>query len=212
MKKGHYGRYSGNARHSKHITNSWEEEDVKRGKKQMAEGNTGHAEALFDDAHGSYNYGAAQRDEPLNEYTPSGTKEQLVLPSKESLRMGGSGAFGLVGGVNLFSAGKQILKSGIGSTNLISAGKQFLNSPHVNAVKGAVNSIKNVLKKKRTTSITNPIPGSTKAYNKLQYPMGKNAFNKPPVVDQSRNLKQQWPSSKFKSGIGVRGPIPTFPK
>jgi hypothetical protein len=112
----------------------------------------------------------------------------------------------------LFSAGKQILKSGIGSTNLISAGKQFLNSPHVNAVKGAVNSIKNVLKKKRTTSITNPIPGSTKAYNKLQYPMGKNAFNKPPVVDQSRNLKQQWPSSKFKSGIGVRGPLPTFPK
>jgi hypothetical protein len=61
MEKGHYGHYSGNARHSKHATNSWEEEDVKRGKKQMAEGNTGHAEALFDDAHGSYNYGAAHR-------------------------------------------------------------------------------------------------------------------------------------------------------
>jgi hypothetical protein len=60
MEKGHYGHYSGNARHSKHMTNSWEEEDVKRGKKQMAEGNTGHAEALFDDAHGSYNYGAAK--------------------------------------------------------------------------------------------------------------------------------------------------------
>ena len=34
MEKGHYGHYSGNARHSKHMTNSWEEEDVKRGKKQ----------------------------------------------------------------------------------------------------------------------------------------------------------------------------------
>jgi len=36
--------------------NSWEEEDVKRGRKQMAEGHKGHAEALFDDAHGSWNW------------------------------------------------------------------------------------------------------------------------------------------------------------
>tara|TARA_R110001592_G_scaffold27722_1_gene102142 strand:- start:245 stop:763 length:519 start_codon:yes stop_codon:yes gene_type:complete len=39
-----------------HKTNSWEEEDVKRGKKQQKEGHLGHARALFDDAHGSYNY------------------------------------------------------------------------------------------------------------------------------------------------------------
>ena len=39
-----------------HKTNSWEEEDVKRGKKQQREGHLGHARALFDDAHGSYNY------------------------------------------------------------------------------------------------------------------------------------------------------------
>ena len=31
--KGHYGKYSGNAKHSKHhMVNSWEEQDVKRGK------------------------------------------------------------------------------------------------------------------------------------------------------------------------------------
>ena len=55
--KGHYGEYSGNAKHSKHhMVNSWEEEDVARGRKEMAEGHKGHAEALFDDAHGSYNY------------------------------------------------------------------------------------------------------------------------------------------------------------
>jgi hypothetical protein len=51
--KGHYGHYTGNARHS---VNSWEEEDVKKGRKEEREGHKGHAEALFDDAHGSYNY------------------------------------------------------------------------------------------------------------------------------------------------------------
>ena len=51
--KGHYGKYSGNARHS---VNSWEEQDVKRGKDAEKAGHYGHAEALFDDAHGSYNY------------------------------------------------------------------------------------------------------------------------------------------------------------
>ena len=53
--KGHYGEYSGNAKHSRK-TNSWEEQDVKRGRREEREGHTGHAEALFDDAHGSYNY------------------------------------------------------------------------------------------------------------------------------------------------------------
>ncbi len=57
--KGHYGEYTGNARHSRghhHMVNSWEEEDVKRGRKLYHEGHKGHAEALFDDAHDSYNW------------------------------------------------------------------------------------------------------------------------------------------------------------
>ena len=37
-------------------TNSWEEEDKKRGRKFAAEGKMGHADALFDDAHDSYNW------------------------------------------------------------------------------------------------------------------------------------------------------------
>jgi len=53
--KGHYGEYSGNAKHSRK-TNTWEEEDVKRGIREEEAGHKGHAEALFDDAHGSYNY------------------------------------------------------------------------------------------------------------------------------------------------------------
>jgi hypothetical protein len=43
-------------KHGKVFPNSWEEEDVKRGKKQMAEGHYKHGEALFDDAHGSWNW------------------------------------------------------------------------------------------------------------------------------------------------------------
>jgi len=41
---------------NRHEVNSWEEEDVKRGRKLEAEGHKGHAEALFDDAHDSYNW------------------------------------------------------------------------------------------------------------------------------------------------------------
>ena len=74
-----------------------------------------------------------------------------LLVNKYPDGMGASGGVGFMGGANIVSAGKQILKSGIGSTNLISAGKQFLNSPHVNAVKGAVNLIKNVLKGNKKT-------------------------------------------------------------
>ena len=61
--------------------------------------------------------------------------------------------------------------------------------------KGALSLIKNVLGGSSKTSKTTGVI--------------KNAFNKPPVVNQSRNLKQQWPSHKFKSGIGKRGSIPT---
>lgn len=45
-----------NAYLKQHKTNSWEEEDVKRGRKFAAEGKMGHAEALFDDAHGSWGW------------------------------------------------------------------------------------------------------------------------------------------------------------
>ncbi|MGY8866441.1 MAG: hypothetical protein ACKVJK_12550 [Methylophagaceae bacterium] len=110
-RKGHYGEYSGNAKHSKHhMVNSWEEEDVSRGRKEMAEGNKGHAEALFDDAHGSYNYdghnstgaehyGAAHympyADEPWDHHSKGaaktvswkygdGTYSGELIPSKET--------------------------------------------------------------------------------------------------------------------------------
>ena len=47
--------------------NSWEEEDVKRGKKLEKEGKKGHAEALFDDAHDSNRYrGGNDGSEPFH--------------------------------------------------------------------------------------------------------------------------------------------------
>jgi len=48
---------------------------------------------------------------------------------------------------------------------------------------------------KRTTSIPNPITNSTKAYNKLQYPMGKKAFSSKPV-----NFKGPNPANKIGAG------------
>ena len=39
--KGHYGEYTGNAKHSRK-TNSWEEQDVKRGRREEAAGHKGH--------------------------------------------------------------------------------------------------------------------------------------------------------------------------
>jgi hypothetical protein len=39
-----------------------------------------------------------KKEQLENKYTPSGVTEQLVLPSKDSLRMGASGGIGLVAG------------------------------------------------------------------------------------------------------------------
>ena len=47
--------------------NSWEEEDVKRGRKLEKEGKKGHAQALFDDAHDSNRYrGGNDGSEPFH--------------------------------------------------------------------------------------------------------------------------------------------------
>ena len=51
------------------------------------------------------------------------------------------------------------------------------------------------LTNKRTTSLPNPIPNSTKAYNKLQYPMGKKVFSSKPVEFMGPN-----PANKIGAG------------
>ena len=61
-----------------------------------------------------------------------------------------------------------------------SGGLAIVGSAGLKAAKGAFNLIKSVMKK-RTTSIKNPIEGSNKAYNKLQYPTGKKNYTSKPV-------------------------------
>ena len=68
-------------KHGKVVTNSWEEEDVKRGKKEMAEGHKGHAEALFDDAHGSWNWSKSHHSTGAEMRGPLNNKK-----SKEQMR------------------------------------------------------------------------------------------------------------------------------
>ena len=83
-------------KHGRVFTNSWEEEDVKKGKKEMAEGHKGHAEALFDDAHGSWNWskshhstGAEMRG-PLNQAKPDYIDIDGDGDKKESMKQAAS--------------------------------------------------------------------------------------------------------------------------
>ena len=73
-----------------------------------------------------------------------------------------------------------------------SGGLAILGGGGFKAAKGAFNLIKSLIKgrniakpvteiTKRTTSIKNPIEGSNKTYNKLQYPTGKKNFTSKPV-------------------------------
>jgi hypothetical protein len=127
----------------------------------------------------------------VNKYTPSGVTEQLPPAPKY---MGGSGAFGLVGGAGVKAAKgaiqivKNLLTRGSKPKN-IGGFREFANPKlrdHFNKVPKS---------KPRTTSIPNPIPNSTKAYNKLQYPMGKKAFSSKPVEFMGPN-----PANKIGAG------------
>jgi len=70
-------------KHGKVFTNSWEEEDVKRGKKEMAEGHKGHAEALFDDAHGSWNWSKSHHSTGAEMRGPLNNKKSKAQMRKE---------------------------------------------------------------------------------------------------------------------------------
>jgi len=73
----------------------------------------------------------------------------------------------------------------------------------INAVKNIASAFGNTsrqyLRGKNMTKIPNPIPESTKTYNKLQYPMGKDAFNK---VPKSKPVDFKGPNPAHKIGAG----------
>ena len=68
-----------------HKTNSWEEEDVKRGREQERKGNKGHAQALFDDAHDSYNWkgGNDGHESWFHKFKKKNPVTQLKAPTKK---------------------------------------------------------------------------------------------------------------------------------
>ena len=119
-------------------------------------------------------------------------KGQLV--NKYPDGMGASGGVGFMGGAGVKAAKgaiqivKNLLTRGSKPKN-IGGFREFANPKlrdHFNKVPKS---------KPRTTSIPNPIPNSTKAYNKLQYPMGKKAFSSKPVEFMGPN-----PANKIGAG------------
>ena len=110
--------------------------------------------------------------------TKKEVKQHLQNSSERNI-VGGSGGLGFVGGAGVKAAKgaiqivKNLLTRGSKPKN-IGGFREFANPKlrdHFNKVPKS---------KPRTTSIPNPIPNSTKAYNKLQYPMGKKAFSQTP--------------------------------
>ena len=139
---------------------------------------------------------------PVNQGQKSSKKEQAKkmmqdigdkMPMKDKL-VGGSGAFGLIGGAGVRAAkgAFQTIKNVLTRGNKKSIGgfREFANPKlrnHFNPTN------------KRTTSLPNPIPNSTKAYNKLQYPMGKKAFSQTP---KSKPVDFKGPNPAHNIGAG----------
>ena len=144
----------------------------------------------------------------INNTKNGSTKEEVrqhLQNEGERNIVGGAGAFGFLGGANIISVGKQILKSGLGKAafktikNLLTRGSKPKNVGGFREF--ADPKLRNHFNptSKRTTSLPNPIPNSTKAYNKLQYPMGKKAFSQTP---KSKPVDFKGPNPAHNIGAG----------
>ncbi len=140
---------------------------------------------------------------PFNQGQKSSKKEQAKkklqdqgdkMPMKDKL-VGGAGGLGIAGGAG-FKAAKgaiQVVK------NLLTRGSKPKN---IGGFREFANpKLRNHFNptSKRTTSLPNPIPNSTKAYNKLQYPMGKKAFSQTP---KSKPVDFKGPNPAHNIGAG----------
>jgi len=74
------------------------------------------------------------------------------------------------------------------------------------------NTSKQYLRGKNMTKIPNPIPESTKTYNKLQYPMGKDAFNNKTIGGfrefANRDLRDHFNKVPTSKPVNFKGPNP----
>ena len=106
-----------------------------------------------------------------NGATREETKQYLQNRGERNV-VGGSGAFGLLGGANIVSAGKQILKSGLG--------------------KGAINYIKNLLTRGSK-------PKNIGGFREFANPKLRDHFNK---VPKSKPVDFKGPNPAHKIGAG----------
>ena len=131
----------------------------------------------------------------INNTKNGSTKEEVrqhLQNNGERNIVGGAGAFGFLGSrwcKCSISVIKNILTRGSKPKN-VGGFREFANPKlrnHFNPTS------------KRTTSLPNPIPNSTKAYNKLQYPMGKKAFSQTP---KSKPVDFKGPNPAHNIGAG----------
>ena len=181
-KKGHYGQHSGNAKHSR-VTN-YNMDATKRD-------DEAHMQYLKEDIKYDNKHGHSDIDMTADEKHISKLAGDLKYDEKHH----GAAQHHSESNTNPHGEIREA------PSKLTQAFRNFKNHPFVQdiakvaaitapigfigkakAVKNIASAFSNTPKQylKRTTSILNPIPNSTKAYNKLQYPMGKKAFSNTP--------------------------------
>jgi hypothetical protein len=134
----------------------------------------------------------------INNKKQGSTKEEvrqhLQNDNKRSI-VGGASGLGFVGGAGVKAAkgAFQIIK------NLLTRGSKPKNIGGFREF--ADTKLRNHFNptSKRTTSLPNPIPNSTKAYNKLKYPMGKKAFSQ---TSKSKPVDFKGPNPAHNIGAG----------
>ena len=196
MEKGHYGHYSGNSKHSRvtnHNMDATKRDDEKHhgaAKAGIADRNNNNKvddweQAISDKI--QENKGAAQN----GDITESPSKFTQVV---RRFKYDQTGGYAMAR--NLAVTALSLAPVPFGKVKAAkNIAKAFSNAPkqYSNLAKGkesiggfrefANPKLRNHFNptNKRTTSLPNPIPNSTKAYNKLQYPMGKKVFSSKPV-------------------------------
>jgi hypothetical protein len=182
MEKGHYGEYSGNSRHSKVTSHNmaatkrddeahmeYLKEDIKYDNKH------GHSDIdmTADEKHISKLAGDLKYDEKHHgaaQHHHGDIKQSPGILTQLTRRLKNDETGGFAMARNL------------GTTMLALAPIPSIGK--INAVKNIASAFGNTsrqyLRGKNMTKIPNPIPESAKAYNKLQYPMGKKAFSQTP--------------------------------
>ena len=191
MEKGHYGEYSGNSRHSRVTSHNmaatkrddeahmeYLKEDVKYDDKH------GHSDIdmTADEKHISKLAGDLKYDE---KHHGAAQHHGENGPNYGDIKEAPSKITQFFRGVKYDTSGPKNFLKNIATVAGIVAPIPSIGK--INAVKNIAsafgNTSKQYLRGKNMTKIPNPIPESTKTYNKLQYPMGKKAFSKDvPVV------------------------------